>query len=521
MAAITWRDLTQPNTAGAGYLLQGAQRSLDSGFGALQSVLDQRNKTDAANWNVQKANNTSNYLNAVQEIKDPTQLQDPQVQANLAAMRQQFGYQVDSNAIRGADEQRANTLQEQATNNMKFSDLNQEHTQRPLVEEFYRLKNAGDFKSAQALLDKNGFLNEGQLSDSLKAGQYKAADETRAVAGEQRSVAQDGRNAAAFSLNQKVGLANLAWTNDQRAQLKDSQSRAKAGDVLLGDTISTFNQTRGAAATQTNALAESLGVPIVDGVPDLTNVSKDVQDKLAASVKEQGLDLIESPTAARKRLEADLRANHFPEAEIAQHVKTFENAINTTNGLSAQDQADVDAAKASLKTAVDLGTEQENKNFATRTRKNVFLQGAEDPNLTPEDVAKGLKGNEFDPVFFEGWNRDQVIESVTKIMTKGIEVDGKVYDVPPPMLKAAMALGANDWFDPRQGIEDSLKSFIRANPEDYAASIGALDEHKKELRNINEAGIKRAARIEAESRAKNNIPYDVSKFTQTLLKERK
>lgn len=101
MAAITWRDLTKPNAAGAGDLLQGAQRSLDSGFGALQSVLDQRNKTDAANWNVQKANNTSNYLNAVQEIKDPTQLQDPQVQANLAAMRQQFGYQVDSNAIRG------------------------------------------------------------------------------------------------------------------------------------------------------------------------------------------------------------------------------------------------------------------------------------------------------------------------------------------------------------------------------------------------------------------------------------
>lgn len=511
--AITWRTMNNPSNAGVGLLLNGAAQSLNGGFNALQNVLEQRNKTDTANWAQQKSNNTSDYLNQVQEIGSPEQAADPTVQANLAALRQQFGYQVDANAIRGAEEKRATDLQVQASNNAKFSDMNLERDQRPLVEQFYGLKNAGDFKGAQSLLDANGFLNEGALSDSLKSGQYKAADETRAVA-------QDGRSAAAFSLNQQVGRANLNWTNDQRAQLKDTQSRAKAGDSLLGGVISNFNATRGDAAVKTNALAESLGVKIVDGVPDLTGVPEDVQIKLAEGVKAQGLDLIESPTAARKRLEADLRANNFPEAEIAGHLKTFENAINTTNGLSAQDQAEVDTAKTSLATAVTLGTEKENKDFATRTRKNIFLQGVEDPNLTTEDVAKGLKGNEFDPVFFEGWNRDQVIESTTNIMTKGIEVDGTHYDVPPPMLKAAMAMGANDWFDPRQGIEDSLKAFIRSNPEAYADSIGALDAHKKELRSINEAGIKRAARIDAETRAKNNIPYDVSKFTKTLLKER-
>lgn len=513
MAAITWRDLTKTNAAGAGELLQGAQRSLDSGFGALQSVLDQRNKTDAANWNVQKANNTSNYLNAVQEIKDPTQLQDPQVQANLAAMRQQFGYQVDSNAIRGADEQRANTLQEQATNNMKFSDLNQEHTQRPLVEEFYRLKNAGDFKSAQALLDKNGFLNEGQLSDSLKAGQYKAADETRAVA-------QDGRSAAAFSLNQKVGMANLNWTNDQRAELKDKQSRAKAGDVLLTDTLNGYNQSRTDAAAQTNQLAESLGVKIVDGVPDLTNVPDDVQQRLADGIKEKGLDLIESPTAARKRLAATLRTNQYPEAEVQTALKTFDASANLENTLSAQDQADLDTQKTSISTAITMATEQQKKNFADMQRKNIFLQGVEDPALTPEDITKSLKANEFDPVFFEGGNRDAVITGAVNLINKGITVDGTHYDVPPTLLKAAMATGVNDWFDPAEGVEDSLKALIRGNPEGYAASITALDDHKKELRAINEAGLRQATRVETESKARNHISYDVNKFTKAL-QERK
>lgn len=511
--AITWRSINQPVTAGVGLLMNGAQQGLNNGFNALQNVLDQRNKTEAANWQQQKSNNTSDYLNQVQALNTPEALADPTAQANLAALRQQFGYQVDANAIRGADEKRATDLQVQASNNAKFSDMNLERDQRPLVEQFYGLKNAGDFKGAQALLDANPFLKEGELADSLKTGEYRQS-------GEQRAIAADGRAAQSNALNMQVGRANLNWTNEQRAQLKDTQSRAKAGDALLGQTISQFNASRGEAAQKTNALAESFGVKIVDGVPDLTDVPPEVQEKLGAAAKEQGLDLIESPTAARKRLEADLRANQFPESEIAGHLKTFENAITTTNGLSAGDQADVDAQKAALKTAVDLGIEKQTKDFATKTRKNIFLQGVEDPNLTTEDVAKGLKGNEFDPMFFEGWNRDQVIDSTTNIMTKGIEVDGKHYDVPPPLLKAAMAMGANDWFDPRQGIEDSLKSFIRSNPEAYADSIGALDEHKKELRNINEAGIKRAARIDAQTRAANNIPYDVSKFTKTLLKER-
>ena len=511
--AITWRTLNQPTLAGVGLLMNGAQQGLNNGFQAIQNVLAQRNKTDAANWQQEKSNNTADYLDAVQGIKDPAQLQDPATQENLAALRQQFGYKIDANAVRGADEKRATDLQVQATNNMKFSDLNQEHDQRPLVEEFYRLKNAGDFKGAQGLLDANGFLNEGALSDSLKSGQYKAADETRAIA-------QDGRSAAAFSLNQKVGLANLNWTNEQRAELKDKQSRVKAGDVLLGETINQFNSSRQDAAAKTNALAESMGIKVVDGVPDLSNVPDDVKDKLSASIQEQGLDLVETPTAARNRLIKDLRASGYPETEIADRVKSFEGAVNTNNMLSAGDQAEVDAQKTAVTTAVTTAAEQEKKNFADLQRKNFFLQGVDDPAITPEDITKSLKANEFDPVFFEGSNRDEVITNTVKLINKGIEVDGTHYDVPPALLKAAMATGLNDWFDPSEGIEDSLKSLIRGNPKAYADSIGALDAHKKELRAINEAGIKQASRIDTESKARNYIPYDVNKFSKAL-QERK
>jgi hypothetical protein len=511
--AITWRTLNQPTLAGVGVLMNGAQQGLNNGFQAIQNVLAQRNKTDAANWQQEKSNNTADYLDAVQGIKDPAQLQDPATQENLAALRQQFGYKIDANAVRGADEKRATDLQVQATNNMKFSDLNQEHDQRPLVEEFYRLKNAGDFKGAQGLLDANGFLNEGALADSLKSGQYAAS-------GEQRAVAQDGRSAAAFSLNQKVGLANLNWTNEQRAELKDKQSRAKAGDVLLGDTISQFTASRQDAAAKTNALAESLGVKVVDGVPDLTNVPEDVKAKLSQGIQEQGLDMIESPTAARNRLIKDLRASGYPETEIADRVKSFEGAVNTNNTLSAGDQTELDAQKSAITSAVTTATEQEKKNFADLTKKNIYLQGVEDPNMTVEDMTKSLKGNGFDPLLWEGWNREQAITDTTKLMTEGITVDGTHYDVPPAILKAGIAMGADDWFDPRQGIIDSVETLIKSNPKAYADSIGALEAHKKELQAINEAGIKQASRVDTESKARNYIPYDVNKFSKAL-QERK
>ena len=511
--AITWRTLNQPTLAGVGVLMNGAQQGLNNGFQAMQNVLAQRNKTDSANWQVEKDNNTADYLNAVQEIKDPAQMADPATQANLAALRQQFGYKVDANAIRGADEKRTTDLQVKATNDIKFNDLNQEVDQRPLVDDFYRMKNAGDFKGAQALLDANGFINEGALADSLKSGQYAASNETRAVA-------QDARSAASNALNMQIGRESLAYNQELRKNAREDRSQLKAGDALLSHTISQFNEGREAAAQTTNQLAEGLGIKIVNGVPDLTGVPADVKDKLASSMEEKGLDLVESSTAARKRLEKDFRANGYSEEAIAGRMKTFESAIGTTNTLTAEDQKGLDAEKATVATAVTTGTEALKKDFANQTKNNIFLQGIEDPAMTVEDVTKSLKGNGFDPMLWEGWNREQAIQDTTSLMTKGVEIDGQHYDVPPAILKAGIAMGADDWFDPRQGIIDSVKAFIKSDPAGYAASIGALDTHKKDLRELNEAALKRTTRMETEAKSRNHIPADVTQLLKAL-KERK
>lgn len=514
MAIITWRNINQPVASGAGVLMHGAQQGVNNGFNVLQNVLAQRNKTEQENWQTQKANNTSDYLDAVQGVTDPAQLQDPTVQANLANLKQQFGYQVDANAIRGAVDNRADTLRVQATNQAKFADMNLERDQRPMVEEYYRLKNTGDFKGAQAVLDANGFLNEGALADGLSDARYKQSSE-------QRAVAADGRAAASHGLNMQVGRENLNWTRDERSRLTDERQRLSQADDLVSNTILGWSQSKADEAAKTNELAASMGIPVVNGVPDLSALPPSDATVFAAELKKAGLGNLPSATAIEKKLEAELRANPaYMEKDITSAVQNLRAGLTNTQSISEVDQKDVTERLGALDSVVKRNIERQNTEFTKQQKKNIFLQGIDDPAMTVEDVAASFKTNEFDPMFAEGTNRDDVIESAVNIMTKGLEVDGQVYEIPPPMMKAAMAMGMNDWFDPSQGIEDSLTAFIKANKEEYAASIGALDNHKAELQSINEEGLRRAARIDAEAKASNGVPFDVNKLLKKLNQER-
>ena len=511
--AITWRTMNQPIAAGVGQLLYGAQQGLNQGFGALQKVLDQHNQTQQANWANEKKNNTADYLDAVQNIQDPAQLQDSATQANLAALRQQFGYQVDANAIRGATEKRASDLQVQATNNLKFADLNQEHDQRPLVEEFYRLKNNGDFKGAQGLLDANGFLNEGALSDSLKSGQYKAADESRAVAGE-------GRAQASFSLNQARGKEDLAWARESRQMVREERQQEKAADKLLSDTIYTYNTQRTQAEQTLNSLAKDAGVNIVNGVLDLNGVPEETKTKLEAAIDKAGIGNLDSSTALRKQFEDTLRARNVPESKIAGYVKNFEAGVERSNTLAPQDQVELDTQLAAVEKAKTYAKEDQLKQFNELKKNNQFLVGVDDPNLTIDDITSTIKANNFSPAGSDDGNRDDLIELVSKISTQGFDIGDKNYKIPPPMLKQALAMSSDDWFNPDNGVKEVLIKMITSNPKAYADSITAIEDQKKALRDIDTQAIKQTSRLTNEFKSGKRIPVDVTKLQKTLNKER-
>lgn len=512
---ITWRSLVQPGNAGAGYLLQGAQRSLDSGFNALNNVLDQRNKTEASNWQTQKANNTTDYLNAVADVKDPAQLQDPQVQANLAAMKEQFGYQVDSQAIRGAADNRVQALQQQGLQRIEFNDKSRVDGERDQVDQIGALYRAGKYQEGDALRQGKNFRDDAVLDQLKVDAQRGYSQEGRAQAGESRAQQDQVWQGQDHALSQQVGRANLDFTNLQRKDLLATQDRTKAGNEMISGAVNGWTATQTNNAERIAQIAKDTGVPVVDGVPMLDNAS----DEQKATLKE-ALKGVTAPSSTQvlQTLDQQLRKDprHFTEAEITAIKAGTDKGLSGTQALSTQDQEDLAAKGAALDAAALSQTAKEQDNWTKLQKSNVFLQSVEDPNVTIDDVAKSMKENQFDPVFFEGGNRDDVLKATTQIMTHGIEVDGQHYAVPPAMLKGAMAVGVNDWFNPAQGIKDSLEALIKANPQAYADSIGKLEEHKQNVRDINVAKIKANASYKAQAKGKAGIPFDVNQFMNKL-----
>lgn len=511
--AITWRTMNQPIAAGVGQLLYGAQQGLNQGFGALQKVLDQHNKTQQANWVNEKGNNTSDYLDAVQNLS-ADQAQDPTVQANLAALRSQFGYQVDANAIRGAVDQRVENLQKQGLQKIEFNDKTRIDAERDTVDAIASQYQQGNYAAGDQMREGQNFRDDAALS-KLRV------DAQRGYAGEQRAVNADGRAASAHALSQQVGRANLAWTNEQRAIARDEHQKEVQGDTLFNRTVDQYQQAQAAEAEQANKIALGYGFKVENGVPVIPDTApQEVRDNLAKDLEAAGVGQLKSTTEMRKQLEGELRAAGLKPKDINTQMMAFDATMNRGNSLSAPDQAEVDAQKAAVTTAVTYATDTEKKRFADLQRTNQFLVGVDDPQLTPEDVVKSLKAGEFDPVFGNGSAKENILDEVNKINSKGLEVNGTTYQIPAPMLKSAILYAGDDWTSPEKGITDYLKSVITANPKAYADSIDALDDHKKALREINTAAIKQNSRIDTQSKAKAGIPYSTEKFLKTLRKER-
>lgn len=519
--AITWRNINLPIGAGVGALMAGAQRGLASSFDTLQQALAQRNKTEAANWQQQRQNNTADYLDAVQAIQDPTQAADPTVQANLAQMRQQFGYQVDANAVRGALDERVQNLQQQGLQRIEFNDKTRIDSERDTVDQIASLYQAGRYSEGDKLREGQNFRDDNLLDKLRVDSQRGYSQEQRAVNAEGRAVAAAGRAAESHALSQQVGRANLAWTTEQRDRLRNEIRREDTGNTLLNNTISSFEANRAAEVERVNNIALGYGFEVKDGVPVIPEgTSQEVRNNLAKDLEDAGIGQLKSPTAMRKELESQLRQAGLKPSEINQQMTAFEATVNRGNTLNAADQAELDTQKAAVTTAATTATEAENRRWAELQRNNPFLQGVEDPALTVDDITKQMKAGEFDPIGFNDGQKDDMLNTVAEIATKGIVVDGTTYQVPPPLIKRAIFMGADDWKDPENGVKDSLTALIRANPEAYAASIGALDTHKQNLRDINTAAIKQNSRIETQSKAKAGIPYSTEKFLKTLRKER-
>lgn len=513
--AITWRNLTQPGAAAAGYLMQGAQRSLDSGFGALQAVLDQRNKTEQANWGTQKANNTTDYLNAVADVKDPTQMQDPQVQANLAAMKQQFGYQVDSQAIRGAADKRVQDLQQQGLQRIEFNDKTRVDGERDQVDAIAGLYQAGKYAEGDALRAGKNFRDDAVLDKMRVDAQRGYSQESRA----QQDQVWQGQDHA---LTQKVGKANLDFTTLQRKDLVDTQNRAKAGNEQLNNAMNGWVNTQDQITGRTNDIAKGLGIQVSNGVPILDD-SPDGQAKQAEftkALKAEGLDSSPSATQLRNTFVSSLRKdpnNKYTEAEISKFSSQFDDGLLSQGSLSKIDQAELDSKNALVTANAEADLAKEAQRWDIKSKGNKFLSGLNDPTVTIDDITTSLKNNNFGPWSIgDSGNREKFIKVATKYSTEGISVNGQVYKVPPPMLKTAMAMTAGDWTDPADGLTSALATMIGSDPKAYKESLELLAAHQDLVNNKKADTLRALNSNKSQALGKAGVSPSANRLVQAL-----
>lgn len=166
---ITWRTINAPNLGDPSQSLRASQLSFTSAFDGINKVLDQREQTQVDNFGKMKEYNTDQFLNKLAEFQTPEEAQAALASGELAALRQQYGAQVDGKAVRDAQSSLVQNLQSKALANQTYTDTQTEVAERDVVGRAEQLINAGDFAGARDL------INGSNLRESTKARLFGTA----------------------------------------------------------------------------------------------------------------------------------------------------------------------------------------------------------------------------------------------------------------------------------------------------------------------------------------------------------
>ncbi len=455
---ITWRNVrTTVNGGGAGSLMRGAQNSLQSGFGALERVLADRQQTQDANWDTRSDNNTQDFLNQLSQYRTPEEFQAAQASGALDQAFRGYGRQIDQDAARTALDNRLGTLQERQIATGEYADNQQLRGERDVRDDYLKAMVRGDQQTASRILQENELLNEGELATD-GAAQFRAfMGENRAQAGERR--AQE---------NQGFRRENQAWTRRLRQREEASLDKTDFADGVATDMYEGTLQQRRASQQQVDSIADQLGLPMTeDGHVDNNELSGEQQDQLRGALEANGITPLASDTELRDQFEQSLRDSEysFSNQEIADRVKTFDQTLANRGSLATRDQGEQTRALEEVEAQYE----------AAKTR-NPFVTGSIDPVEETNNILGDLNNeNPWGP-WGEIRSDDQLPGVVEQSMSQGIDIGGESFVVPPGVAKMVL-----DTLDNAGGSTTGSWS------QDYERSVRELLDNPARLRQMEEA----------------------------------
>lgn len=237
MAEITWRNINSDSSAFNGRALEGAQRSFDSMFDRLASVVNRSQAIEDKNWDTGKVNRTNERLNQLMSYANPEEFAAAQKSGAVQALLQ--GGQIDEQAIRTAMDARLPQLQQRATQGIQYKNAMIDDATAPLMEQARMLAVNGDHAGAKAALlqaQAAGARNVSQGAEYIDGRQYLGVTRERdATRFKWDGEDQVNQNAAAkdalltSAVQRDMYRNNMANDNAQRrlAQAKFEYEKSK------------------------------------------------------------------------------------------------------------------------------------------------------------------------------------------------------------------------------------------------------------------------------------------------------
>lgn len=265
---IRWDNVQGPSFRDASVGLDSAARSFQAGLSALQQPLEQREAMNAVNAGVQRTNNTNAFLDAIAQYSDVDKLTQAQKDGTIAALRGQYGNNIDANAVRSAVGDRLTSLQTQGTQKIIYDNAMRDENTALARDQL---------RTAILNGDKDG---ENAARNTLSQLGYRDFA-TQTMFADQRSQELLGRDRATTEFNQKVTkAADDHLTAAKALKVADAQINSAGASARASDSQVRYNQfnmdrqttqddaarAAGRAAAATAALTRAGNLYAADGV---------------------------------------------------------------------------------------------------------------------------------------------------------------------------------------------------------------------------------------------------------------
>lgn len=386
---IRWDNVQGPNYRDAQSGLDAAARSFQAGLAALGQPLEQAQAIDAANAVTQRNINTNAFLDTIAQYSDADKLKAAQANGTLAALRANYGNNIDAGAVRGAADARVTALQNQDTARLEYESAMRNSKVLPVADRYRAAilnKNPEEAAKAQAEYEALGgrdlagliqfadargreLVTRNQADQTFNLGQDKGRQEIAASKANvdinrgQLAVAQAAQANQARQTNSNIAMNdfNMERTNrqDEAARRAGAAEAAKGalkaiGNIYAngtwdgsqsGDLVESLTKSGKANPTQIAYLVKELNTISKNGVTVLDDNGRDLKDKNGNPIKIKDIPLTAVEQAAASA------TNSWPAGYNEGYAKSFSN--NLQNILRTLDYKTENGKKVAYSKAAD------------------------------------------------------------------------------------------------------------------------------------------------------------------------